>query len=113
MRKKVTVPISPKSHFKEKVAFKEEYVNKTNIKDRSFNTRVLQAPAALGKFSVALKSRSIAKKHFLGGQAAGMKVVKQQRRNTQFMEFDLSFRKTRQDGNGQQVTGPKQTPSFS
>ena len=66
VKKKLTVPISPKTHFKErnKDIVKEELLNKTNIRDRSFNKRVLQAPAALGKFT----SKSVNKKSFFGGQ---------------------------------------------
>jgi hypothetical protein len=43
---------------------KEEILNKTHAQDRSFNTRVLQAPAALGKFS--FKAKEVSKKQFLG-----------------------------------------------
>jgi hypothetical protein len=90
VKKKLTVPISPKTHFKEKAKedhTKEEYLNKTHVRDRSFSTRVLQAPTALGKFI----GRSMSRKSFAGTY---QKVITQ-RRNTKFMEFDLSYKKSR------------------
>jgi hypothetical protein len=100
------VPKSPRTHFKEKVKdiVKEEMLNKTHVRDRSFNTRVLQAPTALGKF------RSVSRKSFVGNQSR----FNNQRRNTKFMEFDLSYKKSRgKDHTGGTSLVTKRNPNTS
>ena len=80
---------------------------------------MLDAPAAFGKYSVAFKARSISKRNYLGGH--GLRKMKEPRRNTQFMEFDLSFKKARTDltlvatssGATALVSKQPRTPSFS
>lgn len=103
VKRKVTV-LSPKSHLKDRTK-----QDKTNMKERSFGKRVYDA--SFGKYSVPFKGRSISKRNYLGGH--GLLKIKEPRRNTQFMEFDLSFRKIKTDLVTTAALVSKRTPSFS
>lgn len=89
-KKKVIVPASPKSHFK---AAREGTLNRTSFYNRNYPSSVLEAPAAIGKFSVRFRARSTNQRQFLGREAASLRKVKEERTKTQFMEFNLSYKK--------------------
>lgn len=93
VKRKLTVPVSPRLHLKDRALNRDADLNKTMHQDRSFASRVLQAPAALAKFSTQFRAKSIARRQFLAGQAAGLRKVKEQRQNTKFKEFDLSYKR--------------------